>query len=382
MRRLAHVFAAAAVLLGLVLGAVFVWAIEPTVGGRHFLELQSLVTGQSTNLHTRLPPAEPLVQVTDRPEISDLALRYQPTLVTSAADRFWPVSVLDTLRFQWRGRSTCLYVDGHCRQQPPRPADLTGGSPNDYLQYPAPVNKVQDTFESAAQALGSPADAIEHWRTSVALLNPFQSAQFYFHYQPRPPRHAYRGVPDGLISLQYWFFYPHNYLPIIKRPLETLIDPIGATIGNTGYHQGDLEHVAVLLDPRTKTPRYLWMARHKDEGVSFAWQSKRMQWDGDHPVVYAAFGSHAIYPRCGIQRRKRTFKVVNDYVVCVKGLNFGFTHQSTPLVNLARTVWGCWEGHLGQSGRRLRRSVVHVVPYETDGPLSPLRQQENLDAVC
>jgi hypothetical protein len=189
-------------------------------------------------------------------------------------------------------------------------------------------------------------------------------------------------VPNGLISLQYWFFYPLNYLPTIKAPLATLVNPIAATIGNSDYHQGDFEHVAVLLDRRTMRPRYLWMARHGDEGVSFRWHSRRMQWEGDHPVVYAAFGSHATYPRCGIQRRSRTYQVVNDYVVCIRGRNFGFTHAATPLVNLAHTTWGCWQGHLGQSGRGLRRGPVGFVPYETDGPISPLRQQENLGVAC
>jgi hypothetical protein len=299
----------------------------------------------------------------------------------SAADRFWPVSVLDTLKFRWKGRATCLYVGGRCRHEPPQPGDLKGGSPSDYLQFPTPLNRVEDAFRSAAQALGSPLDAIEQWRARVTQLNPFQSAQFYFRYLPDPPHHAYRGVPDGLISLQYWFFYPLNYLPLVKKPLQTLVNPVGATIGNTDYHQGDFEHVAVLLDPRTKRPRYLWMARHEDEGVAFGWHSKRMQWDGDHAVVYAGFGGHATYPRCGIQRRRRTFKFVNDYVVCIRGLNFGFTHDSTPLVDLAHTTWACWRGHLGQSGH-LKRRVVSFVPYETDGPLSPLRQQENLDASC
>jgi hypothetical protein len=106
-----------------------------------------------------------------------------------------------------------------------------------------------------------------------------------------------------------------------------------------------------------------------------------MQWQGDHPVVYAAFGSHATYPRCGIQRRGRTFEVVNDYVVCVRGLNFGFTHDSTPLVNLAHAGWACWQGHLGQAAH-LRRRLVSFVPYETAGPVSPLRQQENFGVSC
>jgi hypothetical protein len=382
MRRVWHLFAGVLVLLGLAIGAAFIWAIEPTIGGHRFLEPDSLVTAESTGFTTSLTPAEPPIQLTDSTALTELAFRYQPTLVTSAADRFWPVSVLDTLKFRWKRHATCLFVDGKCRHEPPHPTDIVGGSLDDYLQYPTRVNRVSDAFLSAARALGAPTDAIQHWRSRATQLNPFRTAQFYFHYLPHPPRHAYRGVPDGLISLQYWFFYPLNYLPTVKTPLQTLLDPVGATIVNTDYHQGDFEHVAVLLDPRSKRPRYLWMARHLDEGVAFPWHSKRMQWDGDHPIIYAAFGSHATYPHCGIQRRGRTYKFVNDYVVCVRGLNFGFTHESTPLVDLAHSTWGCWQGHIGQSGPHLKRGFVKFAPYETDGPKSPLLQQENVGASC
>ena len=302
--------------------------------------------------------------------------------MTSAADRFWPVSVLDTLHFRWHRRSTCLYVAEQCRHEPPRLTDLSAGSQSDYLRFPTAVNRVGDQFLSAARALGAPLDAIRDFRKKAAELNPFPSAQFYFYYEAKPPAHAYRGVQDGLISLQYWFFYPLNYLPTVKTPLETLADPIGATIGNSDYHQGDFEHVAVLLDPRTKRPRYLWMARHGDEGVAFRWHSRRVQWQGDHPVVYAAFGSHATYPRCGIQRRSRTLKVVNDYVVCIRNLNYGFTYDRTPLVDLAHTAWGCWQGHFGDAGRDIKPGPVGLVPYESDGPLSPLWQQENRGVAC
>jgi hypothetical protein len=371
--------------MALIGGGIVFWAVEPTVGGRRVLQSDELVTALSEGqqgLQPPLRPVEPPIEQTGPPALAALARRYQPTIVTSAADRFWPVSVLDTLRFAWKRRRTCLYSGGHCRREPPAPDDLTGGSPDDYLRYPAEVNHVGDAFLSAARALGAPPDAIRAFRRRPAALDPFASAQVYFHYEPDPPDHAYRGVPNHLISLQYWFFYPLNYLPTVKTPLRTLADPIGATLGNSDYHQGDFEHVAVLLDRRTRAPRYLWMARHGDEGVAFRWRSRRVQWQGDHPVVYAAFGSHATYPLCGIHRRARTLKVVNDYVVCIRGLNYGFTYASTPLVDLDKTIWACWEGHLGQAGHGLRRGPVGFVPYETDGPVSPLRQQENTDVAC
>src|SRR2546428_2978228 len=140
---------AAIVVLGLLAAAVASWAPEPTGGGGRFLKPDELITAQPSQgvlLRRPLIPVEPPIQQTDPPALTALALRYEPTLVTSAADRFWPVSVLDTLRFRWGRRRTCLYQDGHCRREPPTPADLTGGSPSDYLQFPAAVNSVHDQF--------------------------------------------------------------------------------------------------------------------------------------------------------------------------------------------------------------------------------------------
>jgi hypothetical protein len=390
-RRLFHIFVFFILLGALVAGVVAFSVVEPTIGRGRFLKQSQLITAASTSSPTRLTtptlPVEPTVQQSDPPAVARLALRFQPTLVVSARDRFWPVSVLDTLNFRWKRRRTCLFRGDRCRLMPPKPTDLTqqGSSPSDFLQFPARVDRVNDQFVSSARALGVPMAAINGWRRNPTGVNPFPSAQMYFYYLRRAPDHAYRGVPNGLASLEYWFYFPLNYLPTVKTPLETLIDPISATIGNSDLHQGDFEHVAVLLDRRTKRPRYLWMARHGDEGLAFHWHSPRVQWTGSHnrhPVVYAAFGSHAIYRECGIQRRTRTFYVVNDYVVCLRHQNWGFTHQSTPLVDLAHTVWGCWQGHLGQAGRHLNRGVVNFVPYESDGPLSPLYQQENFGVAC
>ncbi len=119
------------------------------------------------------------------------------------------------------------------------------------------------------------------------------------------------------------------------------------------------------------------MARHADEGELFRWGSRSVQWDGTHAVVYAALGSHASYAHCGIQRRPRTYWFLNDYVVCIPHETFGFTWQTTPLVDLAHVPWSCWRGHLGEAGRKLVRRRYRFVPFETGGPISPLLQAEN-----
>lgn len=360
-------------------GALAFTLYDPTSSAPGRLSLSQLIVAPEGVEHRT---GEPPVEQTDSPALAALARRYQPTLVVSAFDRFWPVSLTELLGARWSGHVTCLYVDYHCRIRSPAASVLTTGHPSDYLRFPTPVDNVKATFASAALELGVPLSVIRAWTSHPDRLDPFPSAQEYFYYLPRTTRHSYPGAPAGMVSLEYWFFYPLNYLPLVRIPLEALTQPITSTLANTDYHQGDLEHVAVLLDSATLAPRYLWMARHADEGQLYRWGSRAVQWQSGHPVVYAALGSHASYAHCGIQRRSRTFWFINDYVVCIPHQTFAFTYQSTPLADMSHIPWTCWRGHLGDDGRSLIRKAVWFVPFETGGPISPLRQQENFHTAC
>lgn len=370
-------------LVALVLAGALAFALyDPLSNSPRTLNPSQLITAPPDD--SQLTAAgEATVQDTDPASLSALALRYQPDLVVSGLDRFWPMSLSSILDARWHGQGPCLWRDGGCKVRDPTVAALAErGSRADYLRLPSPLDNVQDTFAAVASQLGVSASVIHAWPRQLSHIDPFPSAQVYFYYLPRTTRRSYPGVPGGLISLEYWFFYPLNYFPLVRVPLQALSNPISSTLGNTDYHQGDLEHVAVLLDPKTRRPRYLWMARHANEGQAYAWRSSAVQWDGDHPTVYAALGSHASYAHCGIQRRSRTYWFINDYVVCTPHEDYGFTAAATRLVDLSHTDWACWRGHLGQAGRHLLTGVVGFAPYETSGPYSPLLQQENFGTAC
>ena len=382
MRFMRHLIIGVLALILLLIAAVAFVLYDPLSGGRSFIESSGLITA-TPGATERARFSEPTIGETDPPALAALARRYQPTVVVSALDRFWPVSLSAVLGARWHGHSTCLVVAGRCTVHGPTLQDLARpGARRDYLRYPSPVDDVRDSFLTVAAFLGTPATILRLWPLHLAAVDPFASAQVYFHELPRTSRSAYPGLPPGLISLEYWFFYPLNYFPLVRIPLEALSNPIGSTLGNTDYHQGDLEHVAVLLDPRTMRPRYLWMARHADEGEAYAWHSRLVQWSADHATVYAALGSHASYAHCGIQRRSRTYLFINDYVPCLPHETYGFTYGQTRLVDLDHTAWGCWRGHLGEAGPGLRGGIVGVTPYETGGPVSPLLQAENFRTVC
>ena len=96
-------------------------------------------------------------------------------------------------------------------------------------------------------------------------------------YEPTTYAHI---VADGKnqLAIQYWFFYVFN------------------NFNNT--HESDWEMIQVLFDVGTieealqATPVEVAAAQHGG-GELAAWDDPKLQKDGDHPVVYAAAGSHA-----------------------------------------------------------------------------------------
>lgn len=85
--------------------------------------------------------------------------------------------------------------------------------------------------------------------------------------------HVYRNNIGG-ISIQYWFFYPYN-------------DFIA------GFnHEADWEHITVQLNS-SQQPSTLTYAAHHDPRT---WQAYQVSWyNGTHPQVWVADGSHASY---------------------------------------------------------------------------------------
>ena len=362
----------------------------------------------------RAADGEPPIEQTTDPRIARLARRYQPTVELTVADRLWPVSVGALLTdIGPSGDGTCLFTPAsssgcvHIKSLP-----ATGQS-TDYLRFPTTRNPADiavtenptSQFEAFEAGQKTNTGSLHHWLADPGVLDPWRTAQVYFYYAgpvhfggiagelppwpgvtvPATPRDA-SNASDGLIGLQYWFFYPYNYYPLIFRSALMNGAPIAGDTENVDLHQGDWEHVTVLLDQRTLNPVALYMARHADEGAFYAWNSPSLTFDQGHPIVQGAFGGHPSYPNaCGrITRTKHGGGLLSDWVVCGSG-RFAFRAATTPLVDLASTPWACWPGHFGEAkeGRevvkpnadtfsKLITQNVHVA-----GPRAPLRQAEN-----
>jgi hypothetical protein len=164
--------------------------------------------------------------------------------------------------------------------------------------------------------------------------------------------------------------------------------PVAGTVHNVDLHQGDWEHVAVLLDARTLKPAFLYTARHADEGAFYAWQAGGLSFDAGHPIVQAAFGGHPSYPSgCGqYVRTRHGGGLMSDWRSCGSG-RFAFRAATTPLVDLAApdVAWACWPGHFGEARYGFEVSdpdadwFTTVINQYVDvaGPRSPLWQAEN-----
>jgi hypothetical protein len=336
------------------------------------------------------------------PQDATLARRFQPTVEVTVADRFWPVSVASVL--QDRGttgyglahggrRGTCLVRARKCVASPPTLADLSpvGAAADDSLAFPASpgIGNPTSEFQAFVRGQGLSAQTIENWLADPAALDPWRSAQVYLYDAGVSAYGArYKGAPSGLRSLQYWFFYPYNYYPTLVARKLMADAPLAADLANTDLHEGDWEHVTVLLDPSTLKPRYLYMARHDVEGEAVPWNDPGLRFDGEHPIVQAALGGHPTYPDTCAEHRRTIAPLngkVSDWVVCGSG-RFAFRAATTPLVDLAKASWACWPGHFGEATQTQirnaqlpeldpRRAIAKYLLVA--GPRSPLRQAEN-----
>jgi hypothetical protein len=295
-----------------------------------------------------------------------------------------------------------------CPAKTPRPGptanDLreAGSGADDFIEYPiSPALTTGPGPQLAAFLRGQQArpGALPTLRQRLAnpgLLDPWRTAEVYFYYArntspgtwPAPDR----AIAGKFIALQYWFFYAYNYYPTVFDAGLLPEAPVAGDLVNTDLHQGDWEHVTVLLDARTRKPLYLYTARHSNEGQYYAWDSPLLTFDHGHPVVQAALGGHPTYDahcREGLRFAPALPAAIRgrvaDWIVCGSG-RFAFRWQTTPLVDIAKMPWACWKGHFGVATKseigaaKLKESSIQRTidgQYQVAGPRSPLWQAEN-----
>jgi hypothetical protein len=92
----------------------------------------------------------------------------------------------------------------------------------------------------------------------------------------------------GRIVVQYWLFSPFNlWSPVVPAASDAW-----------QAHEGDWEHVAIVLDTRG-LPLHAGYAQHCG-GVRIPWAGVPRRPGTLRPVVHVGLGSHASYPRPGV----------------------------------------------------------------------------------
>lgn len=331
--------------------------------------------------------------------VAALALRYQPTMLVTAADRNWPVSVNAVLAERGpEDQPVCLIQQRAPQRVCPATAPRLGGpgaESSDYLQLPVKLAHNQSPggqFQAFLRGQYIDSGSLHNWLADPGVLDPWASAQIYFYYagpisvSKFPARARDPNVPSGLDAIEYWFYYPFNYFPVVVNSDLMNQAPLAGDDDNVDLHQGDWEHVDVLLDPKTHAPEWLYLARHSYEGQFIPWNSSQIAFDRGHPVLQAAFGGHPTYlAGCGSRPRPVTYDLTSDWLSCGSG-RFAFRAATTPLVDIAQTPWACWRGYFGEASTKLEVQAAKQPESAIDsakhfvfvaGPRAPVQQAEN-----
>jgi hypothetical protein len=296
--------------------------------------------------------------VADPGRAETLAGKYEPNLMLERDDGFWPVSLrtIDLLRSGEKGICLATEPGAPCVPTATSKLEWNVAPRQAFIDYPAATLDRDGQHDDFVHALRRNA--------------PGTRARMYYYLTGRDPERP--------VSLQYWFYYPYNYLPVdLPGPLS------GTSPFNFGMHEGDFEGMGILLSAHKHEPVYVWMPRHTEEGERFVWHEGMLERRGTHPVGYVAKGSHATYESCG--RKFRSAAASGDVADLVPDDHFSCSPRDTyelgagiDAVNLARTWWACWPGHFGNApghgtGGGLANQVFGYI--DSDGPISPLFQQ-------
>jgi hypothetical protein len=259
-----------------------------------------------------------------------------------------------------------------------------------------------------------------HFVTRAPMNGPYHVLDFMYGMDPvqfpvpvyvffYPDEGAAATDLDGSFYAQYMTFYPYN---LGKNVCPTFApgDECAATRKMMGHHVGDWElmtirfvegkpfrvHVGAHGNDFPYTARTFrapnWLGGGDGSPFSITMEAPRyLNWDGDHPVVYSASGSHGIYGWTGTQNYLTTSvgDRFNDYTSpglrweTWKIVIFADDPHTSVLLNDYQGRWG--NPHMGQSACQIATapgfacSLLGIPTNEfqlNDGPHLPDRRRD------
>ena len=260
-------------------------------------------------------------------------------------DGFWPVPVRTLFSVRDRRATICRRVaagdEGCLRLGTPGEFPWTGGE-GEWLEYPAANEDPDEQHDQAVEALGT--------------ADPTRSAAEYYLVHGRPGD----GEP---VSIQYWFFYPFNY------------QPAGDSFKPGGFHEGDFEAIGVLLSAKGRAALRLDEPA-RQRGPRLPLGRQRAHRGGRPPGSLRRPRQPRHLRELRKQRRPLQLEgLIDDRPACEEQQRLRLLPEETPLINLSRVGWACWQGLFGH--RKGKRGIYEQLPsLINDAPKSPLWQQK------
>ncbi len=133
---------------------------------------------------------------------------------------------------------------------------------------------------------------------------------------------------EGVVDLVYFVFYPYNR---------------GKSVLNTvwGNHVGDWEHITVRLLEQPDgelTPSEVYLSAHSFGGA-YPWGSGEVAlFDGTHPVVYSAWGSHGFWAEPGSHAYVSIGRTDPVFDICLTLVCVDLVDETA-----AGVAWDSWE---------------------------------------
>lgn len=244
------------------------------------------------------PPAigptvhNPTIRAQDTEGIIPLAIAYAPELILHPNEPVRPITVEE------------LYTGAYSGFM-----DRSGKPQTDQSKHTVAIPRGQVTMQKIDAISKKGGD----YYVDIAQCVQWGSNPFYWTNAQghlTMPAYLLTFNENGKLYFQYLFLYGLN-APYDIRKLIGVVKSEAEALDIANFHEVDLEHVTLEIDPATKKILRIYFGSHgSKEGMWLPANSPDIQWNGTHFKAYVARGGHGLYPRPGTY--VRIFGLAND----------------------------------------------------------------------
>src|SRR5205085_4951784 len=320
------------------------------------------------------------------PDVPETVIKYAPLVYLHPDEKYWPEDPLTFIN----NSSLNWFHEGGCEPHPiaargtVQASRLGADSATPYTDHPIFPTINGATCSTIAEIEFKTRDYTRPWdgskRSSVEnnffWNNPFYEKEGFYLDQDDSDeiRQGIRSIPGNPIYpgapvfyeyvpgryVTYWFFYAYDDFSF-PHPL----------LGDVSLqrHEGDWERVSIQLDSNDSALNVFYYSHHDGE---IAYWETIDKYQGTHPIVFSAKGSHASYPNEGLHQTQ-----------CYEGY---CAHDSTDrgpqwltwnnLQNVKTKPWYGFGGAWGQVDA-LNTPVGSFAGGDYTGPLGPSRYKNS-----